>query len=653
MSEIKAFVGHSFTGNDAEIVRRFLDLFDHVAALGIGFSWDHAENAEPKALTDKVLELIDGKNLFIGICTAKETIVVNPRQSRINRRQLVVNRDECFVKTSDWIIQEIGLAIGRNMKVMLLVEEGVRTPGGLQGNLEYIEFKRESPEKSFTKILEMIKAIKPSVATTVQIKEVDASKDNEVKKETEEEVKSDSNINPDPTWDEDKYDNALFHAIWEKDNAREDLISSLFQENINKDGDQEKNVEWEAKRYYWKIKYGSGSTLENLKQLFEANPDNKTVGRFLGLAYEAFESYDMSGEHSLRLASMTDVISEKVEHFCHAALQFSNAKKNEQVAMVLKELKGLAAINDKSEIELLKTLIEIYKDQGEHEFYIATLERYLDLNPDDSDKRFSVAYKYSELLKHNLSLYHYKKIPYRTRSSVVWNNVGVAYANLLLSARSIEAYRSAERSGNTLAMSNIAHKYIESGFLIEAEEICAAAVKVKDYDRKIGTAIAKIEEVKDYEVTKEKKSLDEAEPISKFFTEFGHSIIKDDVIISNTLWAGPLCTLDVETKGSKFIAKGCYEIPKGIGLLGIANPYMSTKSNDPPQMIQYTVKYNGSITGHAIKGTLQITKSETATTILDDSQNTKEVLMLVRSGMKEILVFEKETLKFHTLISKE
>lgn len=62
MSEIKAFVGHSFTGNDSEIVRRFLDLFDHVAALGIGFSWDHAENAEPKALTDNVLELMPTRN---------------------------------------------------------------------------------------------------------------------------------------------------------------------------------------------------------------------------------------------------------------------------------------------------------------------------------------------------------------------------------------------------------------------------------------------------------------------------------------------------------------------------------------------------------------------------------------------------------------
>ena len=169
MSGIKAFVGHSFTENDTEIVRYFLDLFDRISALGIGFSWEHAEGAEPKVLTEKVLELIEGKNLFIGICTAKETVVTNTRKSRINKNDLVVEKKACFVKTSDWIIQEIGLAIGKNMKVMLLLEEGIRPPGGLQGNLEYIEFKKDSPEKAFLKILEMIKAINPKSANAIQV----------------------------------------------------------------------------------------------------------------------------------------------------------------------------------------------------------------------------------------------------------------------------------------------------------------------------------------------------------------------------------------------------------------------------------------------------------------------------------------------------
>lgn len=44
--------------------------------MGIGFSWEHAEPAEPKILSEKVLKLMEGKNLFISICTEKELAII-------------------------------------------------------------------------------------------------------------------------------------------------------------------------------------------------------------------------------------------------------------------------------------------------------------------------------------------------------------------------------------------------------------------------------------------------------------------------------------------------------------------------------------------------------------------------------------------------
>lgn len=43
MSRISAFVGHSFTDNDKDLVDKFLDYFDTLKDMDIGFSWDHAE----------------------------------------------------------------------------------------------------------------------------------------------------------------------------------------------------------------------------------------------------------------------------------------------------------------------------------------------------------------------------------------------------------------------------------------------------------------------------------------------------------------------------------------------------------------------------------------------------------------------------------
>ncbi|WP_298872209.1 hypothetical protein [uncultured Bradyrhizobium sp.] len=126
MREIKAFVGHSFTDGDAQVVRKFTDYFDSITRSHPQFSWEHAENAEPRILTEKVLRLIEDKNTFIGICTRKEqatspsklkSLLLQPQSWKIGKVDLAW-------KTSDWIIQEIGLAIGRRLNIILLIEEG-------------------------------------------------------------------------------------------------------------------------------------------------------------------------------------------------------------------------------------------------------------------------------------------------------------------------------------------------------------------------------------------------------------------------------------------------------------------------------------------------------------------------------------------------
>ena|SRR5260221_4067504 len=130
MNQIRAFVGHSFTDDDAEIVGKFLKYFDQLSNMNPNFSWDHAEAAEPKILAEKVMSLLADKNVFIGICTKKER-VVQPgalTKSVFSRRFLRVEEGAAYWKTSDWIIQEIGVAKGRNLDLILLVENDLRNP---------------------------------------------------------------------------------------------------------------------------------------------------------------------------------------------------------------------------------------------------------------------------------------------------------------------------------------------------------------------------------------------------------------------------------------------------------------------------------------------------------------------------------------------
>src|SRR5580704_14383987 len=150
MADLRAFVAHSFLNADEKIVRAFVDHFTTLEKADIGFTWDHAEEAQALPLSTKVLEKIEGKNVFIGICTRKEYAIDGSKLKWIWTNALGKQSDLQW-KASDWIIQEIGMAVGRKMSIVIFLEDGVREPGGLYGNMEYIRFTRERPKDCFDK----------------------------------------------------------------------------------------------------------------------------------------------------------------------------------------------------------------------------------------------------------------------------------------------------------------------------------------------------------------------------------------------------------------------------------------------------------------------------------------------------------------------
>ena len=169
MKEIRAFVGHSFSAEDRDVVQKFLQYFENLSGTLPHFSFESASSAEPKLIADKVLGFILNKNVFIGICTRNE-LTINGYYKKVSflSELFRLKRWDTSWKTSDWIIQEIGLAIGKELDIVLLIEKGVRSPGGLQGDIEHIEFERDAPEKSFNKVLEMIKALSPRAKASLR-----------------------------------------------------------------------------------------------------------------------------------------------------------------------------------------------------------------------------------------------------------------------------------------------------------------------------------------------------------------------------------------------------------------------------------------------------------------------------------------------------
>src|ERR1700745_3994790 len=121
MGEIRAFVGHSFAKEDGATVTSFLDYFRTLAKSHLNFSWVNAAWAEPVELTAKVLRLMSDNDTFIGICT-KQQASVSPKELKrtyLPAGFLKARAEKFHWKASDWMIQEIGLAVGKGLRIIL------------------------------------------------------------------------------------------------------------------------------------------------------------------------------------------------------------------------------------------------------------------------------------------------------------------------------------------------------------------------------------------------------------------------------------------------------------------------------------------------------------------------------------------------------
>lgn len=641
MTPLKAFIGHSFTADDEAVVRAFLKFFDQIRDMNIGFSWEHAEPAEPKELAEKVLRLMHDKNLFIGICTKKEAAIIpsNLTLGIWNKNILKASRDSFSWKTSDWIIQEIGLAIGKGMELILLVESGVRPPGGLQGNKEWIPFDCQSPEKSFGKILEMIQSLIPKAkAVTSEEAEVPTAA---VERSDREQTQEQDWLKPRPDWQRSDFEFALFHAILLGDKENEKAIVQTY--SATEDGQSsQKRDSWEAYYELTCLKYGKGGKLTTLDELAAKHPENTEVLNYRAQGYRHYGEHEKAAYYFETAAQKAGGRSEELDLYGDAALAFARAARTTEANRVIEQMKSIALEGENGEIQLLYALRGIAEIETANDRFCGLTEKILDLRPGDIDLRFNLAYKYSQDgATEDLSLYHYLKIPYHERTPIAWNNLGVQFDHFELNNKSVKAYQKSDELGETLAMSNLAQKLIKAGFLKEAEDICNRAIKKEDYHKNVGHAITRIRDVPETEEDKEGEIIKKAAPICEFFRDYGQALAKKAVGEHDGRWKGPNCELRITIKGNSFIAEGGYEQSES-GLIF----FLTTNPGGTPTVSKYLVRYQGSILGKAVKAVFTQSKvGESPQTLLGGASNETAVLMILSDSLEEIRVYEKDSKK--------
>lgn len=659
MSNLAAFVGHSFIENDKEVVEKFLGFFDRISHLNPWFTWDHAKPAEPKILSKKVLEKMENKNLLIAICTAKEFAIMPEMVKKciLDKKYLKILKNNIKLKTSDWIIQEIGLAVGRGINIMLLLEDGVRLPGGLQGDLNYINFNRAEPEKAHNEILEMLISLRPKVITTgIGVEkpiEQEPIKEEDVKEKSEESRPSDD-------WGYWDYRFALFENILGNNKEKEKEIYDKYLET-EAGKDEYNKIKWEVDRLYLLNFYKKEDNMEEIIRIYKEHPTHSYVNSRLATLYENLEEFEKAATFFENAAINSKSDRENFHNLCNAAKSWAKNENINEMILSLNKAKDLKDMIDDGESSILKIMADIYAILNDNENCLAFMEGFIDEKPYDHNTRFSLAYKYSQVNEHDLSLYHYKILVDQRQDKIDWNNIGWARENLKLPGKAIASYRASEKLGETLAMSNIAYSLIYSGFFDEARQLCIKAKEISDYNERIDSGLAKISELKIEEDKKEKEVINNTKPIRSFYIDYAHACSKKLLDGFSSKFKGPDCDLDISIKNNIFEAKGSFERTSYSGswasAFGFRYPGSALVSGTQAPIektITMVVEYTGEVIGRGIKYKLRINEKGSIPTLLGD--NPDRGLMIIMDELSEIKVYQKGSRgneKFYSLLRIE
>lgn len=629
--KISAFVGHSFTKEDAPVVSEILRALNAIKKTLTDFDWEHAEDPEPKDLRDKVLAKIEGKNLFIGICTVKEKVTnpINLKPRFFDRDSWWGKREAFEAKTSDWIIQEIGLAIGRGMELILLVEEGLRRPGGLQGNVEYITFSRANVSEVFPKLAEMIASLRPRPAVqSTQVAAVEKAETPESKGPPDTEKK----LNPQANWSKEDYTSGLIHTVFDKNEDQEERIAEAFMASPFAEN-QDDVVDFRSLRLDVQHFCGKSDAAKDMIALSKEFPDNPKVLTRLARIYDFDQQPEQSAKIYVDLLSRATNNKDKISYGTTSVVKQAKLGYFETVDSQLAELDCLEDLSVTDEAEILKAKARVALAKGDDLLFCALMEGVLFREPEDTDLRFEVARKYEELNHSSVAMKHYVILCNKKPTETNWNNLGVSYQRQNLSGPSVHAYLKSKELKGTLAVSNLAYLLINAGFYQQAEEWCREALKTENCDERVGSALAAVEQGREKDQKEETAARSKARSKVDFFCEVSAAALGKRIKDGSYFFKDKKGNYELKVIGNKIGAVFEYETKQNSlgGLLG----------RHPDQVKKFRVTINGAIFGHS--GVYRKDIDEIGATLLTGEHKTIKGVFLISTDGSRVRFYDGET----------
>ncbi len=274
---------------------------------------------------------------------------------------------------------------------------------------------------------------------------------------------------------------------------------------------------------YLRLKYEHGAdagALEKLREQAERPEVSGFANRMIGEGLTSVGQHKEAADAFDKAAAAYSKDEDKARSIVAASNAYFDAGLRDQAFSRI--ISALPVIVGRPARKILYDgLAALYERDGNPAMNALALGKAVEYAPHDHQTRFRAAYAYQHVGLVKSALLNYKVL-LETRPEYAGgrNNYGVAADDLGLPLRSVQAYKQAARAGETLAMANLAYRFMNVGFETEARTLLDEARQKPNVHANVGSAMAALSRKIADEEKHEKDVLEDAGVEQRFLAEF-------------------------------------------------------------------------------------------------------------------------------------
>jgi len=266
-----------------------------------------------------------------------------------------------------------------------------------------------------------------------------------------------------------------------------------------------------------------GSALQSLRNLAGEKEVAEYAHTLIGRCYEKVGDYEKAAlAYEVPAKEGKDEMVRAQNIVALARCQYNAGKKTKAFQGIMVELGKVKKAEAAG--TLYRGLAWLYEKDEVPELRAMALEKAVEFAPNNTEIRFGAAYSYAKVDFQELSLTHYLiLLDFDRTHDPASNNVAVQYDKLKMPIEAVNCFQKATTMGNTLAMANLANRYIKGGFFQEANEIIEKARKEENIHENVGHAVVALAQAKNAERELNAKISEKAQVQKRFVLTFAEA----------------------------------------------------------------------------------------------------------------------------------